>query len=304
MLGEIFYWIFSMSIAAAITGVPVLLLRLVKGIPRRVLVFLWAIPFVRMVLPIGLNSSFSLMALLSGVTAKTVVVYQPADNVIFSSMNFSMAANGYFPIAYKTDLLESVFRVASVLWILVMLGLLLALAAAYAAGIRESREAKLLRENVYLSETVTAPAVYGIFRPKILLPRSWGEADTELVLLHERTHIRSADNLWRLLAFVVTAVHWFNPLCWLYLKLFLGDLELACDERVLTRLGADRRKEYALSLLGSRERTAGLVSAFGGAKIRSRIENILSFRHLTRLSLTACITLIAALFWVLLTNGG
>lgn len=301
MPDEIFYWILSMSISAAVTGVPVLLARLVKRLPRRVLIFLWAIPYARMVLPIGLNSPFSLMALLSGLTAKTVVVYQPMDNVIFSAMNFSMAANSYFPITYKTDVLESVFRVASVLWILVTLGLLLALAAAYAAGIRESREAKLLRENIYLSERVTAPAVYGIFRPKILLPLSW-KGDTELALLHERTHIRSGDNLWRLLALAVTAVHWFNPLCWLFLKLFLTDLELACDERVLTRLGADRRKEYARVLLESRER-AGLVCAFGGAKIGTRIENILSFRRLTRLSLTACITLIGALFWVLLTNG-
>ena len=301
MPDEIFYWILSMSIAAAVTGVPVLLARLVKRLPRRVLIFLWAIPYARMVLPIGLNSPFSLMSLLSGLTAKTVAVFQPADQVRFSMMNFTMAAESYFPLIYKSNMLETVFRAASMVWLLGALALLSLLAAAYAAAFREIRDARPLRENIYLSEKVTAPAVYGIFRPRILLPASW-KGDTELALLHERTHIRSGDNLWRLLALAVTAVHWFNPFCWLFLRLFLTDLELACDERVLARLGADRRKEYARVLLESRER-AGLVCAFGGAKISARIENILSFRRLTRLSLTACITLMGALFWVLLTNG-
>ena len=301
MPDEIFYWILSMSIAAAVTGLPVLLARLVKRLPRRVLIFLWTIPYARMVLPIGLNSPFSLMSLLSGLTAKTVAVFQPADQVRFSMMNFAMAAERYFPLIYKSNMLETIFRAASMVWLLGALALLSLLAAAYAAAFREIRDARPLRENIYLSDKVTAPAVYGIFRPRILLPASW-KGDTELALLHERTHIRSGDNLWRLLAIAVTAVHWFNPFCWLILRLFLTDLELSCDERVLARLGADRRKEYARVLLESRER-AGLVCAFGGAKISARIENILSFRRLTRLSLTACITLIGALFWVLLTNG-
>lgn len=301
MPDEIFYWILSMSIAAAVTGVPVLLARLVKRLPRRVLIILWAIPYARMVLPIGLNSPFSLMSLLSGLTAKTVAVFQPGDQVRFSMMNFTMAAESYFPLIYKSNMLETIFRAASMVWLLGALALLSLLAAAYAAAFREIRDARPLRENIYLSEKVTAPAVYGIFRPRILLPASW-KGDTELALLHERTHIRSGDNLWRLLALAVTAVHWFNPFGWLFLRLFLTDLELACDERVLARLGADRRKEYARVLLESRER-GGLVCAFGGAKISARIENILSFRRLTRLSLTACITLIGALFWVLLTNG-
>lgn len=301
MPDDIFYWILSMSIAAAVTGLPVLLARLVKRLPRRVLIFLWAIPYARMVLPIGLNSPFSLMSLLSGLTAKTVAVFQPADQVRFSMMNFTMAAESYFPLIYKSNMLETVFRAASMVWLLGALALLSLLAAAYAAAFREIRDARPLRENIYLSDKVTAPAVYGIFRPRILLPASW-KGDTELALLHERTHIRSGDNLWRLLAIAITAVHWFDPFCWLFLRLFLTDLELSCDERVLARLGADRRKEYARVLLDSRERT-GLVCAFGGAKISARIENILSFRRLTRLSLTACITLIGALFWVLLTNG-
>ena len=78
MLQEVFYWIFNMSITATITGGLIMLVRLIKKIPRRVTVFLWIIPFLRMAFPFGLNSPYSLMSLLSQVTTKTIVVYQPA----------------------------------------------------------------------------------------------------------------------------------------------------------------------------------------------------------------------------------
>ena len=112
------------------------------------------------------------------------------------------------------------------------------------------------------------------------------------------------DNLWRIIAFVIVAVHWFNPLSWLFLKGVLADLELACDERVLTKLGYDRAKDYAASLLESKQGAAVFASYFGGAKLHARIENILSFKELTFLSVTAFIALIGMIFHALLTNAG
>ena len=110
-------------------------------------------------------------------------------------------------------------------------------------------------------------------------------------------------NLWRILAFLIVAAHWFNPLCWVFLKLLLTDLELSCDECVLARLGDNRAKEYALSLLESRQGATVFASACGGAKIRTRIENILSFTKLTWLSLAVFVALIGVVFYVLLTNA-
>ncbi len=304
MLQEIFYWVFNMSITAAITGALIMLIRLIKRVPRRITVFLWAIPFIRMAIPFGLNSPYSLMSLLSRITTKTVVVYQPADDVVFSMTNSVMAANTYFPITYKINLLENIFAVASVIWIVISLAILLLLVVTYFATMREIQDATHLGGQVFCSEKIISPAVYGIVRPKIILPASYKERNTDLVIAHEKMHIRSLDNLWRMLAFILVAVHWFNPLCWLFLKWFLADLELSCDERVLAALGTDRAKEYASSLLDSRQGTTVFASAFGGAKIRTRIENILSYQKLTWLSLAAFTILIGIVFYVLLTNAG
>lgn len=304
MLQEVFYWIFNMSITAALSGVIIMFVRLVKRIPRRLTVFLWVIPFLRMTFPFGLNSPYSLMSLLSKITTKTIVVYQPDNDITFSMTNYVMAADTYFPITYKLDVLENIFRVASVIWIIVSLAILLMLVVTYFTTIYEIKDSTHLRHNVYLSEKLISPAVYGIVKPKIILPASYKDRDIALVILHEKTHIRSFDNLWRIIAFVIVAVHWFNPLCWLFLKRFLADLELSCDERVLAKLGADRAKDYASSLLESRQGTTVFASAFGGAKIRTRIENILAFKKLTWLSLAVFVALIGIIFYVLLTNAG
>ncbi|MDE6567581.1 MAG: M56 family metallopeptidase [Lachnospiraceae bacterium] len=303
MLQEVFYWVFNMSITASVTGVLIMLVRMIKKIPRRLVVFLWLIPYLRLTIPFGLNSPYSLMSLLSRIATKTIVVYQPTEKMTFSMMNSVGAADSYFPITYKVNILEKVFGVASVIWIIVIFAILLTLVLIYFTTLYEMRDAAHLRDDIYLSDKLISPAVYGMIKPRIILPMSYKDKDIELIILHEKMHIRRADNLWRILAFLIVAAHWFNPLCWVFLKLFLEDLELSCDERVLVKLGDHRVKEYARSLLESEQSVTIFASAFGGAKIRTRIENILSFKKMTFFSLIVFLSLIVAIFYVLLTNA-
>lgn len=304
MLQEVFYWVFNMSIAATITGVIVMFIRLIKKIPRRFTVFLWAIPFLRMTIPLGLSSPYSLMSLLSRITTKTIVVYQPTDDMSLSMTNFVMAADSYFPVTYKVNLLENIFNIASVIWVIVFMAITLMLAVIYLTTLHEMKDAKHLHDNIYLSDKITSPAVYGIIQPRIILPTFYVDKDIDLILLHEKMHIRRADNLWRVLVLLIVSAHWFNPLCWVFLRLFLTDIELSCDECVLLKLGDNHSKEYALSLLESKQSANVFTSAFGGAKIKTRIENILSFKKMTWISLILFLTLLTAIFYVLLTNAG
>lgn len=304
MLHEVFYWLFNMSIAAALTGMLVLFIRRIRKIPRRFIVFLWAVPFLRMTIPVGMNSPCSLMALLSKAAAKTVVVYQKMDGAALSMMNFVRAADAYFPVTYQENTLEQVFMVSGVIWLVIAVLLLLMLGAAYWTAMHDIKNAVPLQENIFLSAKVASPAVYGIAKPRIVLPLSYKGKENALVILHEKTHIRTLDNLWRMMAFAIACVHWFNPFGWLFLKCFLGDLELACDERVLIKAGQGSAGEYALSLLECRQHTQQLASAYGGARIKTRIENILSFRKLSLLSAVGFTVLIGVISYVLLTNAG
>jgi len=303
MLGEICYWIFNMSITASLMGLIVLLIRKIRIIPHRVSVFLWFIPFFRMCIPVGLNSPYSLMSLISRLTTRTVTVYQPTDDIAFSYTNSIMAAESYSPVTYKVNILEKIFNVAGMVWIIVALALIIALTVIYVTTKKEISDSKLLRDNICLSAKVDSPAVYGIFRPKIILPQDYSDRDLTYIIRHEKTHIRRLDNLWRILGFLAAAVHWFNPLSWVFLKVFLEDLELACDEMAVSGLDAEERKDYARTLLSCTGSKSLLVSAFGGAKVRTRIENVLSYKRMTVLSAAGFAVLVIFIIYTLLTNA-
>lgn len=302
-MGDLFYWLFNMSIVGAVTGLAVVLIRLIKRIPRRWIVFLWAIPFLRFLIPLGIGGKYSLMSLLSRFATKTVVVYE-GELADYTATNAIQAAKNYFPITYKVDLLADVFHYAALVWVIAAAALILAMGIMYAVTISELKDAEHLRGCIYCSPKITTPAVYGILRPRIILPAACRDSeDLVLIVLHERRHIRRLDNLWRMLAFLTAAVHWFNPAAWLFLKLYLADAELACDESVLSKLPTGEHKRYAHALLNAREGKAVFASAFGGAKVHTRIEWILSYKRMTAASGTAFAALIAAIAYFLLTNA-
>ncbi|MBO4636566.1 MAG: peptidase M56 BlaR1 [Clostridiales bacterium] len=293
-----------MSIVASLTGLVVMLIRKIRFIPHRVSVFLWVIPFIRMCFPFGMNSPYSLMTLISRLTTRTVTVWQASQDVSFSVTNSIMAADSYYPITYKVNILEKIFEVAGFIWIVVALAILIALLLLYISTIRAVREPKSGKDGVFFSDKVDGPAVYGIIRPRIILPSSLEASDIRYIFAHERTHIRRGDNLWRLLGFLAAAVHWFNPLSWVFLKVFLGDLELACDEQAVAGFSEDERKGYAKALLECVSGRNVFVSAFGGAKVRTRIENLLSYKRMTVFSAVGFIALVLAIIYTLLTNAG
>lgn len=289
--------------AATICGIPILLIRLVKRMPRRICIWLWLIPFIRMCMPVGLSSQYGIMALLSKFTTKTVTVYEIGDDTAFTMMNCVMGANSYFPITYKANLLEKLFDMASVLWIVVVLAAILALAIIYFVTIREIKDARLIKDNIYLSDKITTPSVYGMLKPKIILPCKYRQNDYEYILMHENAHIKRGDNLIRIAALIMVCIHWFNPFAWLFLKLLYTDVELACDETVLSTCNEAQKKEYAHTLLSTVEKTNVFAATFGGANIRKRIENILSYRKLSAISIIAFLALIMAIAYTLLTNA-
>ena len=302
-MGDLFYWLFNMSIVGALTGLAVVLIRLIKRIPRRWIVLLWAIPFLRFLIPVGVGGKYSLMTLLSRFATRTVVVYE-GELTEYTATNVIQAAKNYFPITYKVDLLADVFHYAGLVWAIIAAALILAMLILYVATISELRNAEYLRDNIYCSPKISTPAVYGILRPRIILPESCRDSEElDLIVLHERRHIHRLDNLWRVLAFLTAAIHWFNPVAWLFLKLYLSDAELACDESVLSKLAAGERKRYAHALLNAREGKTVFASGFGGARVRTRIERILSCRKMTAASVIASAALLAAIAYFLLTNA-
>lgn len=303
MLQEIFYWIVNMSMIASVYGVIIYFLRYIRSLPRTAVYYLWFVVLLRMLCPVGISSKFSLMNLLSGLADRAIVRTVPVEELSLSLANTIRGAQTYAPITYKTDTLEAFFRAASILWIIPALALILTVILLYHATVSELRKASLLREDLYEGDMVNTPVTAGIIQPRIILPREVDPGHLEYILLHERVHRRRMDNLWRMVAIIAACIHWFNPLSWVFIKILLNDCELACDEAAVKQLGDEDRKRYAHTLLNYAAAPAVFSSAFGGSRIRLRIERVLTYRRLTWFSSICLCILCLIVAYLLLTNG-
>lgn len=344
MLTDCFYWVGNMSLAASLTGLLLMLIVRLFRIPARIRYPLWAVAAVRFLLPFGMGYRYSLMGLVKRFADWMVTVHPDGMPGGGTMLNMVGAAESYFPITYKTRMLTRFFTVSAIVWLTVMLLFLSVAICFYRRSLREVRDAGHVEGRVYVSDKLDSPAVFGIFRPRIILPdfmlregeqrgdfyakrlgEQRGDANARrpeqqrdddfdvmqseqiddflrLVLQHETVHIRRGDNFFRLLAAAICCIHWFNPLSWLFLKRFLEDMELSCDEAVLRKCGEEQKETYAEALLYYAEKKSVFASAFGGAKIKTRMVHILSYKRLTIVSAVALTVFTAVVMIILLTN--
>ncbi len=155
--------------------------------------------------------------------------------------------------------------------------------------------------RVLLSDRVTSPAVFGVIRPCVILPKSAVETMTSqqlrFVFLHELAHLRRFDPQAEFLAAMVCALHWFNPLVWFALRRLRVERELACDEAVLAQTQPEARSTYghvllALATAGPRPPVLSMASAAG--QLKGRILRIARFnprrRNVLAIALLAILT--------------
>jgi beta-lactamase regulating signal transducer with metallopeptidase domain len=135
-----------------------------------------------------------------------------------------------------------------------------------------------------LTHQPVGPAVLGLFRPTVLLPRAVisGKSadDVELMLAHELIHIRRGDGWFGLLRWSALALWWFHPLVWWAAARASREAERCCDEAVLAELRCSPSR-YARCLIDILDRRRQLVSvpAFPGVRAmdvtRKRLERIM-----------------------------
>ena len=153
------------------------------------------------------------------------------------------------------------------------------------------------------------PFTFGIFRPRIVLPAEcvqWQSSRRRVVLMHELMHISRHDLAWQILANIVTALWWFQPLCWWTRRALRQESEAACDSGVLD--AGIRPSEYATELLKiaqgfsrGRRHTAAAIAMAHPDDLERRLHAILNQRStgrnrfaIAKVALLACLTISAS----------
>ncbi|MBR5381543.1 MAG: hypothetical protein IK136_02865, partial [Oscillospiraceae bacterium] len=162
-----------------------------------------------------------------------------------------------------------------------------------------------LEGNVYESENVDSPFLFGLVRPKINLPFGMDEMQRGFVTAHETAHMKGLDHVWKPLGFVILALHWFNPFVWAAYILFGRDIELNCDERVTARLSPAERADYSQTLVElslPKKRIAACPLAFGESNAKERVKNVLNYKKPGFWIILAAVAACAATALCLLTS--
>ena len=272
---EMFELMFSITLSTNVFIIAILLLRfLFKNSSKNSRLFLWFLVGIKLILPFNIESKFSLI---------------PDGAIEKSTINATDIVGDV--VANSTYVNESLFDSKLIflcVWATVTLIILIYGAVSFWRLHKNIGDAIKMEGNIFQSEKVVSPFVLGIIKPKIYIPFNLDDETLSHIVSHEKSHIKSFDNITKLVAFILLAVHWYNPLVWICFKLLTVDIELACDERVIKNYNLEKRKFYAEALLNCAVNEGrGLIHplAFGEVSIKDRIKAVVSYKKTLKIVL-------------------
>ena len=269
---------------------------LVRKIPGSAFYLLWILVFAGLLFPFRVEVPYSTEA--PATDTEAILPTEEPGNVPASPAAVEPPAS-----QEQTTLSQSqharlhLLPLAAVVWAVAAVILLCVNGWKLSSFARRLRGARQISPGVYETHRVEVPLVMGYPHPRIYLPAFLRQEERGYILLHEQIHLRRRDYLIKPAAFAVTLLHWFNPVVWLAYHLLSEDMERACDEAVLRRMGSGIRKKYSMSLLnlsiGQSMKNLPTV-AFGERGIQYRVMNILHYKKAGGLTLALLVLLFGA----------
>lgn len=309
-LQNTFLFFLNMSITASYVILAVILLRLfLKKAPKWISCALWSLVGLRLVFPFSIESVLSLIPSTKTVTADALYSAVPATGGSVPAVDSAGSAPLPDSLAPGVDAgvnpIQTLLTVAALIWIVGFVAMTLYSAVTYSKLRKKVSFSVPVQGNIYLCDGIASPFVLGLINPRIYLPFTINQRTVTNVVAHERAHIRRKDNWIKPLGFLLLTIYWFNPLVWVAYLLLCRDIELACDEAVISEIGVSRKKDYANAMLECSVNHRGISMcpvAFGEIGVKQRVKNILRFRKTAFWIIAAALLVCAVAAVCLLTN--
>ena len=288
----IFAYLINGTIQSAPIIITVFLIRFFKKLPRKAMYFLWALAFLRLLIPFSLETVFSFFP-----KEQPFIYYKQTNAGEILSENLSFYGNP------RLDAPVNSLKICSITWLAVALLILTAGIFAFISLKRLILDSTIKKDGTWENEKISTPFILGLIKPKIYVPSAIEKNTLQYALLHEKAHLKHFDNIIKPLLFIVLCIYWFNPFIWLAYILFLKDMELSADETVIEKLSKAQRKDYAEALLQCSINQKGLNPypiAFSSANVKQRIKNVIfhkkALAHSGIAIFLICIVLISLFF--------
>ncbi len=309
-MGIIFFKVLEMSIAALLLMVAVVLIRIpLKRAPKWFMGILWAIVALRLLVPVQITAHVGFMpdfgnivnvcfnggeekeagpvTVNSGIheavgITKSVV----SEEVIEESKKETVQAVDPVAPVNEQDPSNGIPLFIQIIWLVGML-VVLGYAGFCYISIKKKTAASIRYisgDRIYVCDDIDTPFIFGMLKPSIYMPSGLDRKTIKNVIAHEKAHIERYDHIRKQFGFFILAIHWFNPLVWVSYMLFCRDIELACDERVVSRMNILQKKSYAQSLLScstQRRMVLAYPLAFGEVGVGTRVKQIFNYKKPT-----------------------
>ena len=269
----------AISSSVMILVILVLRLFLLKRLPKRCFRLLWILAALRILIPFSFTFEVEIEAEKPADIPQTV--YIDTSDAIYSSDEAEIEAADFD----FTVIIKSVLLIGTI----ISAGFLI---SAYARMRKIARHADTLAikyakcmrgVQIRTGNGASTPFSCGVFRPIIFIPSQMLTLDAtrlELIIAHEQRHIKNGDQLVKWLIAAALCLNWYNPLVWVMWQLANRDIEIACDEAVVS--GGTSNYDYALCLIAAEEaRMTSAVCSFGAPVLNERIELIMKSKKLT-----------------------
>ena len=161
------------------------------------------------------------------------------------------------------------------------------------------------------SDKITSPLTVGVLKPVLLLPKAEiTQEQLHYILVHECTHLKRNDILYKWLIAIVKCVHWFNPFVYAIAERINIDCEISCDISVTNNMSMAEKKGYMetiLALLSSGKiKQIAMTTGMTGnkRKLKQRFKNISNKKTVSkRMIIISVIVAIAIILGAFLVSG-
>ncbi|WP_455797683.1 BlaR1 family beta-lactam sensor/signal transducer [Clostridium butyricum] len=152
------------------------------------------------------------------------------------------------------------------------------------------KDLKMTNKNVntIVVKNICCAFVVGPLKPYIIISKDlckiFNDQEIKYILLHEMVHLKRKDIIVNFITIIFCCIYWFNPLIWIARATLINDMELSCDEKVLSVLNDEKVQGYGRTIIKvleviSLKRHNAIVLSINGTKknVKNRIKNIAMF---------------------------
>lgn len=293
----------QMSFSGAIIILVVILIRtlFLNRLPKSTFLVLWGIALFRLLLPYTIPSEFSIYNMVQQTAQSHTPVIEYATDTTTLPLPTTEDIAVEEGNKFHFSILQIIWGIGFCIWSIYFMVSYIKCRQNFAMSlpIDDNFINEWLKNHngkrtlqIRQSDCISTPISYGFLHPTILLPKTFDQQNRETleyILEHELVHIQRFDIVTKRMMILALCIHWFNPFVWAMYFLLNRDLEIACDDLSVRRLGTDKKADYAHALIALEESRSRFISYYNAFSKNATEERILSIMKIKKYSIATIV---------------